>query len=260
MVIKDLLTSLAREYPKGLVEIQLDDVDRVAFQIGLILDRKGKDVRIVDIGGGIGLFSVGCAAAGMKTTLIDDFRDEVNTQFGESIFEIHRTYGVEVISRDVIEDALELAPQSIDVVTSFDSMEHWHHSPKKLFKSLTRVLKSGGLFILSTPNCVNLRKRITVPLGYGKWSALGDWYERERFRGHVREPDVDDLMYIAKDIGLRKVEIVGRNWKGYSHKRRMVRLATACLDPLLRLRPSLCSDLYMIGRVETSERRADPHV
>jgi len=254
MVIKDLLTSLAREYPEELVEIQLNDVARVAFHIGLVLDRQGADVSVVDIGGGIGLFSAGCAAAGMKTTLIDDFQDEVNTRLGESVFEIHRAHGVEVISRDVVEDSLELASQSIDVVTSFDSMEHWHHSPKRLFRSLTRALKPGGLFILGTPNCVNLRKRITVPLGYGKWTAMQDWYERERFRGHVREPDVADLIYIAKDIGLKDVEIVGRNWRGYSHAKRMIRLATVGLDHLLRLRPSLCSDLYMIGRTEESER------
>jgi hypothetical protein len=88
------------------------------------------------------------------------------------------------------------------------------------------ALKPGGLFFLGVPNCVNLRKRITVPLGAGKWSAIEEWYEREMFRGHVREPDVGDLRYIARDLGLRDVRIFGRNWLGYASRHGWVRALT----------------------------------
>jgi len=60
---------------------------------------------------------------------------------------------------------LPLANASVDVVTSFHSLEHWHHSPKRLFGEITRVLRPGGFLILATPNAVNLLKRISVPLG-----------------------------------------------------------------------------------------------
>ena len=65
---------------------------------------------------------------------------------------------------------------------------------------------------------MNLRKRITVPLGYGKWSRMEDWYEEDRFRGHVREPDVADLRYIGADLDLKNIEILGRNWLGYQSR------------------------------------------
>jgi SAM-dependent methyltransferase len=249
MNVKDILRSIALEYPKDLVGYEIKDIDRIAFHIGLVLERKGTDIRIADIGGGMGLFSVGCAALGMKSILIDDFRDEINLRVGDSILEIHKSYGVDVISEDVIKGQIGFEPQSIDVVTSFDSMEHWHYSPKKLFKSLKKALKPGGLFVLGTPNCVNLRKRITVPLGYGKWSRMAEWYEQEIFRGHVREPDVNDLLYIAKDMSLKDVEILGANWLGYRSEKRMIRFATMMFDYILRLRPSLCSNIYMIGRI-----------
>ena len=67
------------------------------------------------------------------------------------------------------------------------------------------------------------------------------------FRGHVREPDVEDLHYIARDMQLAQVEIFGRNWAGYLGGR-AVRTLTRLLDPLLQRRPSLCSDLYLVGR------------
>jgi len=147
----------------------------------------------------------------------------------------------------VIQDGLRGVEGDLDVVTSFDSMEHWHHSPKKLFHQAIDRLVPGGLLVLGVPNCVNMRKRITVPLGIGKWSGLEVWYEKDVFRGHVREPDVGDLKYIAEDLALKNVRIFGRNWAGYQSSRRLIRYATTVMDCPLRLVPSLCSDLYMTG-------------
>jgi SAM-dependent methyltransferase len=73
--------------------------------------------------------------------------------------------------RDLVEEGLDLPPETIDVFTIFDSMEHWHHSPKPVFAAVMRALRPGGLFVLSGPNCANLRKRITLLFGRGKWSA-----------------------------------------------------------------------------------------
>lgn len=77
---------------------------------------------------------------------------------------------------------------------------------------------------------------------------MQDWYEPEVFRGHVREPDVCDLKYIARDMGLVDVRIIGRNWLGYYSERAAIRIATKLMDYPLRLKPSLCSDLYMTGK------------
>ena len=247
MNIKETLKSIALKYPPNLVGRQIADIERTAFHIDLIRDRVGTQVTVCDIGGGVGLFSIGCAAVGMNAVLVDDFMDGINLEHGESLLDLHKSYGVRIVSRDVIKDGLDFAPNTFDAVTTFESMEHWHHSPKKLFRSLAGMLKPEGLFVLGAPNCVNLRKRVSVPFGHGKWSRMSDWYEPEIFRGHTREPDVADLLYIAKDMGLEKVEICGRNWAGYAADRKLVRWATRLGDGLLRRLPSLCSDIYMLG-------------
>jgi SAM-dependent methyltransferase len=247
-IIEQTLIAIAMEYPPALVDGQRSDIPRVAFNIGLVLNRKDRRISLCDLGGGIGLFSVGCAALGMKSVLIDDFGDEVNDQFGDAIFEIHKSYGVEVIRADVTSGTLPLQPCSMDAVTCFDSMEHWHRSPKPLLASVMRILKPEGVFVLGVPNRANLRKRVSVPLGYGKWSSMEDWYEPLKFRGHVREPDVDDLGYIARDMGLVDWQIYGRNWMGYSSPRRLVRLATYICDGPLRLFPSMCGEIYLVGK------------
>ena len=248
----NILNGVAREYIPSMVDAQVQDIQRVAFHISLALENAGKDaaaLSMCDLGGGLGLFSVGCGALGVqRIVLADDFSDPINYEVGDSVFALHRRYGVEIVSRDIVGQGLGGVDGDFDVVTTFDSMEHWHQSPKRLFRETMAALKPGGTFILGVPNCVNLRKRLTVPLGIGKWSGMDDWYEAEVFRGHVREPDVDDLRYIARDMGLIDVGILGRNWLGYGSASWAIRSVTRVFDRILRLRPSLCSDLYMIGR------------
>ena len=185
-----------------------------------------------------------------RSVLIDDFDDSVNHRVGGSgsILDLHKRLGVEVIARDVVEMGIADIGGLFDIITTFESMEHWHHSQERLFHDALEKLKAGGVFIVGVPNCVNIRKRITVPVGIGKWSAMHDWYEADRFRGHVRELDVNDLLYIANDMGLRDVRVLGRNWLGYSATNPVIRLAARFLDYPLRVRPQLCSDVYLIGR------------
>jgi SAM-dependent methyltransferase len=248
------LVSIANDYPPALRAEHVRDARRVAFHVGLARAGQSDGARIADVGGGLGLFTPGCAALGMRATLIDDFRDPGYRGVAHEVLAIHRRMGVEVIERDVIAEGVDLPAESFDVITSFDSIEHWHHSPKRLFRRLVVALRPGGRFVLGAPNCVNLRKRLTVPFGAGKWSRMEDWYEQAEFRGHVREPDVGDLRYIAGDLALAVDAIVGRNWLGHSSPRWVVRAATRVADRPLRVFPSLCSDIYLVARKMNAAR------
>lgn len=246
--IPALLHHIADEYPEGLRAAEKADVDRIAFHLSTVIGEIGARGVLCDIGGGIGLFSVGAAALGMQAILVDDFGDDVNSVHGQAALAAHRRHGVRVVSADATTDDLGFAEESLDAVTSFDSIEHWHSSPKPVFHRLMRALRPGGVFFIGVPNCVNLRKRISVPLGSGKWSVMEDWYERETFRGHVREPDVGDLRYIARDLNLRNVRIFGRNWLGRGSRRAWVRAVAPLADGTLSVFPSLCSNIYLLGR------------
>lgn len=161
-----------------------------------------------------------------------------------------KDHGVRVLRRDPLEEGLALEQDSLDAVTSFDSMEHWHRSPKALFREVVRTLKPGGILLLGTPNAANLRKRVEAVLGRTEWSSMNDWYEQPIFRGHVREPTVHDYRYIARDLDLQDVSIIGRNFAGLEQNG-PVRYATLVLDPLLRAFPTLSSNLYLIGRAKS---------
>jgi SAM-dependent methyltransferase len=247
--LKDMLARICLDYPAVQIETQRRDIPRIAFHIELIVAALPNGGRIADIGGGLGLFSPGCAEIGLSTVLVDDFRDFDNIPIAQDVFQrVHRRRGIEIISRDAVAQGVDLPSGSFDAITTFDSMEHWHHSPKRLFGQLMNALRPDGVFIIGVPNCVNLRKRITVPFGVGKWSSMGEWYEADVFRGHVREPDVDDLRFIARDLGLIDTMLLGRNWLGYSNRLSWVRSITPLVDRLLWPFPSLCANLYLVGR------------
>jgi 2-polyprenyl-3-methyl-5-hydroxy-6-metoxy-1,4-benzoquinol methylase len=247
--IKAVLEEVVLAYPSEMQAAQKNDITRIAFNIHLALGNKlATSSAICDIGGGVGLFAPGCAALGMKALLIDDFSDPINESLGDAPFQVHRKFGVQVMSRDVIRDGVADIDEQFDIVTTFDSMEHWHHSPKKLFSQVRHsLLKSGGRFVLCVPNCVNLRKRLSIPFGVGKWSPMSEWYEQPVFRSHVREPDVDDLLYIARDMSLKNPQIVGRNWIAYDSRFDVVRRLAPVVDAPLRLFPRLCGDIYLTG-------------
>jgi SAM-dependent methyltransferase len=241
------LSELARGYPPELVAEELPDVRRQAFHIGLVARLVAPGASVCDVGGGVGLFSLGCAAAGFRTTLVDDFRDDVNTRLGEAALGQHRKLGVKIVPCDVTASALELPAESQDAITSFDSIEHWHGGVGRALRAMLAALKPGGVFLLGAPNCVNLRKRLTVPFGHGKWSGFDEWFAPEVFRGHVREPDVGDFKRIARELNLSRARIFGRNWQGLKSGSSLVRACTLLVDLPLRMLPSLCSDLYLLG-------------
>jgi len=123
-MIEGILEDVARIYPSKLIDDQLGDIPRIAFNIRLALN--GADPRAIsvcDIGGGVGLFSVGCAALGMNALLVDDFADPISRRVGDSVFVVHKKYGVRVLSRNVITDGLADISERFDVVTTFESME-----------------------------------------------------------------------------------------------------------------------------------------
>lgn len=246
MSITAILSAVADTYPAELREDQHRDIPRVAWHLEMLkryLDPVtcSEMLAVADIGGGIGLMSPGMAALGYRSILLDDFQDSVNGRFPIESLGVHRD--VRIISTDATQAIDAFEPNSLDGVTSFESVEHWHNSPKPVFHALMRALKPGGLFFFGLPNCVDLTKRITTLLGSSHWSTMQDWYEQPIFRGHVREASVSDLRYIANDLSLHQTRILGRNWEA------IIRLGAFgwVADVVLSAMPSLCSDIYLIG-------------
>lgn len=251
---EEMLRRILEEYPvppppqTGL-DLVLHDpalyARRTAYDMQIVIDRVGTDITVADLGGGFGLFALGFAQLGARSILIDDFEWHRSSHIGRALFELFARYGVEVVDSDLLAD--DPFPAA-DAITTFHTIEHLHNSPKAMLHRVMDALRPGGVFVLGVPNATNLRKRISAPFGKVKWSTMADWYEQAVFRGHVREPDVHDLRYIAHDMGLERVAIHGRNFIGMRSRNRVIRAVAIGSDPVLRHAPSLCGDIYLVGQ------------
>jgi len=242
--------------------IQLDA--RNEFYLGLLgqqgLLQAGK--HLVDLGAGLSVFGPVCRALGMRVTLVDDFGGGGGVALGQKIRDIpvlevlEKQLGLEVVREDFLERPLPLADSSVDVVTCFHSLEHWHNSPKRLFREIFRIVKPGGFLVLATPNAVNIRKRCYVIFGRTNFPVLPAWYDDGDpvYRGHVREPVIRDLQQIMEWNDFRVLATAGRNFIGRRSRALaflpagLVNAAAIASDRLLRFFPSLCSDIHVVGQ------------
>lgn len=245
--IVSLLDEEYSSYPQDLRWLIDNNRMRLIWQIEKVCTTVPKGGKVIDMGGGIIPFMVICQKIGYDTYLLDDFDDNAyKNKSADKILESISSAGVNIISGNMFDDSVSHAyKNSYDMVTTHDSIEHWHNSPKDIFCSLWEKMNENGVLWIGAPNCVNLRKRITVPFGKGKWSTMSDWYEEKTFRGHVREPDVSDYRYIANDLGAKKVKIEGKNWLGYRNNRKFVRKVIPYADGVMQIFPSICSDIYL---------------
>jgi len=228
---------------------------------------------LLDLGAGTSAFGSVAAALGMQVSIADDFgggggvehgghanAEDMNLTGVRKLIANWKTQlGIRVLESDIINEPLALETASVDVVTCINSLEHWHHSPKRLFQEIVRVLRPSGYLVLVTPNAANLRKRISALAGRNIWDRLEWWYHDGDpvFRGHVREPIIADLKQIMEWNDFEVVNVCGRNYLGQQSKALgflsapLLKRTVATLDWMLRLRPTLCSDIHVVGRKRT---------
>ncbi|WP_260482799.1 class I SAM-dependent methyltransferase [Sphingomicrobium flavum] len=249
MTLQDIaaaLDGIIAQLPAALQARETQDRERQLDQLGMITRHVPVGGRILDLGGGISSLAPALAALGYQVQLVDDFGDPDNQRFPLADLPQSRQSGLSVTDTDASRADFPINGP-LDALICFDSLEHWHRSPRAALHHVARQLKPGAMVLIGMPNCVHLRRRLTVPFGHGKWSTMHSWYEEPIFRSHVREIDVADLGYIGRDLGLERVSITGRNWFGTLSQRPLKRALSRLADPLLRLRPSLCSNLYLLG-------------
>ncbi len=106
--------------------------------------------------------------------LIGKFRSqfpEITSSACDYTDELMRLQGVKVDIVDLNVSGLPYADASFDLVTATEVIEHLEDF-RRLVKEIQRVLKPGGVCILSTPNILNINSRLRF-LWFGFWNLFG---------------------------------------------------------------------------------------
>jgi hypothetical protein len=82
-----------------------------------------------------------------------------------------------------------------------DVIEHLHESPRHLANILLSLLKRNGLLLITVPNAINIRERISVARGRTNYPPFESFFWSDVWRGHVREYTKAELEALAEGLG-----------------------------------------------------------
>jgi 2-polyprenyl-3-methyl-5-hydroxy-6-metoxy-1,4-benzoquinol methylase len=185
-------------------------------------------------GGGGTLADVGCGAGNLWPAVHDRFT---------------RYIAVDAVRYDGLPDAAEFRPADLDraalplpdgeadAVVAVETIEHLEN-PRALFRELTRVVRPGGVIVVTTPNQLSLLSLATL-LAKQRFSAFQD----NAYPAHLTALLEVDLRRIAAECRLENVAVT------YTHHGRLPLSAAHYPPALARMFPRALSDnLVLAGR------------
>jgi len=151
---------------------------------------KSKGDRLLDVGCGVGTISLELQERGFEVYGID---------FSSVAIEKAREKGINAIPCDADAEGIPFEDSHFDVVWAGDIVEHVF-DPIFLLEEISRVLKPTGKVLISTPNDMNLHRRISI-FASGK-SPQSDVYRTLRQCKHHTVMSVELLEYMLTTGGL----------------------------------------------------------
>jgi 2-polyprenyl-3-methyl-5-hydroxy-6-metoxy-1,4-benzoquinol methylase len=102
----------------------------------------------------------------------------------------------ELVTSNLDDDSLPLDDEYADVITSIETIEHLEN-PRAFMRQLTRVVKPGGVVVVTTPNQLSLLSKMTLVLK-NQFNAFQDG----SYPAHLTALLGIDLLRIAMESGL----------------------------------------------------------
>jgi 2-polyprenyl-3-methyl-5-hydroxy-6-metoxy-1,4-benzoquinol methylase len=171
----------------------------------------------LDLGSGAGVIPSVMALAGLRVTVVDtwsQYAKGFNSLMGNSEEFIARfeKFHMQPIQHNIMQPPLPFPSHSFDLITLFEVMEHLPQ-PHIVLQEIDRLLRPGGLLVITVPNVANLRNRLRLLIGRSPHADdIENWFT-SGFFGHLREMTMDEVRRILSKSGFSTVTT------GYSNAR-----------------------------------------
>jgi len=248
--IGKLLIEFKQKYPQKVQTQAFAGQDRDIEHVKLLFRPNGV---LLDLGGGTNSANLVLAHLGMRVTVVDIFEEYWTAHFTtDEIAQIRKLFASEnvcLVDADILtfDYRKAFAGTQFDIISSFNCFEHLHHSPKPMLENCLSLLKPGGQVFFGVPNSVNIYKRIKVLFGKTNHPSFEKfYYHGSPWYGHIREYSRGDWEQLARFLQIKETRIFGYNWNLYTSKRFPKALAGP-VDRMLRLIPSFCTDVCLVG-------------
>lgn len=238
-----LLRDLIERYPVRRQAAVRQEVPRTAFLLGLVA-RAGTS--LLEIGGGTGLLALGAASLGVSTWIARDPSIPLLPEVDLGRISARAGLSLRVLSGPAPAACGRVPEASMDVVAWASVVERSQHAPRAVLAEAFRALRPGGTLLLAAPNGASAGRRLRALAGRGAGMRFEEWYYPDEANGPVREPVLEDLRRMTRELGFECVSVHGRCFAGRGAGR-AGRALVAVGDRLLRPLPTLCGDLALLA-------------
>lgn len=154
------------------------------------------------------ILDVGCGDGLNAGKILSELGDYIGVDVSETAVESARRNGYDA---SLIEDAVALPfeDETVDAAVSMEVIEHLMF-PLRAVQEVSRVLRPGGVVLLTTPNIAYWRLRIDM-LFRGRWNPLGDTLAvDEPWRDpHIRFFTTSSIRGMLESAGLEVMDVGG---------------------------------------------------
>ena len=206
---------------------------------------------LVDLGAAPGAQSIALARAGYRVTAVDlgEASDAWGGASEGTMASAFEQTGVGLLLWDLERTPYPLEDQSFDIVLLTEVLEHLRDYPLRALTEAHRILRPGGVLLLTTPNSASPQNRVRLALGRSVHTPLRDWMFGLPHARHAREYTTAELRELIEHAGLDLVSIGARHFHIRSGRQdRIAVIAKQAIDGLARLRPSLGPGLAVLAR------------
>jgi 2-polyprenyl-3-methyl-5-hydroxy-6-metoxy-1,4-benzoquinol methylase len=226
--------------------------ERYRYVRGLLAWVAPPPASLVELGAAPGDQSVELARAGYRVTAVDlgmaEWSDRPQGAMQASLAKA----GVELVVWDLEQTPYPLADETFDVVVMTEVLEHLRDYPARSLEEARRILRPGGILILTTPNAAYVKKRFELLLGRSVYTPLRDWLHGLPHARHAREYTRSELESLVQHAGLAPMVVTGRHfYRAAGDRAPHARVAKVLIDAIARRIPTLGPSLVVVARRPT---------
>jgi len=204
------LDRVANEFPQAVrqrgINRNWSEYRYVLAQLSRLLESEPERPQdYLDLGSGAGVIPLVMARAGLSVTAVDtwdEYVEEMDNLMGSfaqfaARFDRH---GVRWAKHDIARAPLPFSAHSFDLISLFAVLEHLPR-PRNVFEEVRRLLRPGGIVLLTLPNVANLRNRLRLALGRSPHAdSIATWFQ-PAFSGHYREMTMQEVREALGSFG-----------------------------------------------------------
>ena len=120
---------------------------------------------------------------------------------------------------------------------------------QRSLQEVARILRPGGVLVLTTPNAAYLRNRVRLALGRSVYTPLHDWLYGEPHARHAREYTLFELETLVRSAGLELVLAAGRHFYRHTGQQTLgSRASKELINFVARHAPTIGPSLIVVAR------------